>query len=175
MIRNYLLIALRNFKRQRLFTSINIFGLALGLGSAIFIFLYVSDELRYDVIHPNYKNTYRLGITFTNGDGQTFDNTEVPGLFVKYLKDNRSDVVHTSRIAYIGYPTSLNYKAKDKIILTEDIRWAEPNFPDVLAFDLVEGNRQKMFENANSMVISETGAKNLFGKEDPVGKIISVK
>jgi putative ABC transport system permease protein len=175
MLKNYLLIAFRNFKRQKLFTLLNIFGLALGLGSAIFIFLYVSDELRYDVIHPNYKNTYRIGGTFTNGDGQSFDNTEVPGCFVKYLKDNRSEVTHASRIAYIGYPTSLNYKAKDKIILTEEIRWAEPDFGDVLAFDLVEGNKQKMFANSNSMVISESGAKKLFGKEDPMGKIISVK
>ncbi len=175
MLRNYLLIALRNFKRQKLFTLLNIFGLALGLGSAIFIFLYVSDELRYDVMHPNYKNTYRIGCTFTNGDRQSFDNTEVPGVFVKYLKDNRSEVTHASRISYIGYPTSLNYKAKDKIILTEEIRWAEPNFAEVLAFNLAEGNKQKMFENPNSMVISESGARKLFGKEDPIGKIISVK
>ncbi len=175
MLRNYLLIALRNFKRQKLFTLLNIFGLALGLGSTIFIFLYVSDELRYDVMHPNYKNTYRIGCTFTNGDRQSFDNTEVPGVFVKYLKDNRSEVTHASRISYIGYPTSLNYKAKDKIILTEEIRWAEPNFAEVLAFNLAEGNKQKMFENPNSMVISESGARKLFGKEDPIGKIISVK
>ena len=175
MLKNYLLIAFRNFKRQKLFTGLNMFGLALGLGSAIFIFLYVSDELRYDVMHPNYKNSYRLGCTFTNGDGQTFDNTEVPGVFVKYLNDNRTEVTHASRIAYIGYPTSLNYKAKDKIILTEEIKWAEPNFPEVLSFDLVQGNRQRMFENPNSMVISETGAKRLFDKEDPVGKVVSVK
>src|SRR4029078_9559765 len=175
MIKNYLLIAFRNFKRQKLFSLLNIFGLALGLASAILIFLYVSDELRYDVMHPNYKNTYRIGSTFTNGEGQTFDNTDVPGIFSKYLKDNRSEVLHASRVCYIGYPTSLNYKAKDKIILTEEIRWAEPNFPEVLSFDLVKGNEKKMFENANSMVISETGAKRLFGKEDPIGKTISVK
>ena len=175
MLKNYLLIAFRNFKRQKLFTLLNIFGLALGLASAIFIFLYVSDELRYDVMHPNFKNSYRIGGTFTNGEGQTFDNTEVPGCFVKYLKDNRTEVIDASRIAYIGYPTSLNYKAKDKIILTEEIRWAEPNFVNVLAFNLVKGNEQKMFDNPNSMVISETGAKKLFGKEDPIGKTISVK
>ena len=140
MFRNYLLIALRNFRKQKLFALINMFGLALGLASAILIFLYVSDELRYDVVHPNYKNTYRIGSTFNNADGQSFDNTDVPGFFVKYLKDNRSEILHASRIAYIGYPTSLNYKRKDKIILTENIRWAEPNFNEVLSFDLVEGN-----------------------------------
>jgi putative ABC transport system permease protein len=175
MLRNYLLIALRNFKKQKLFSFLNIFGLALGLASAILIFLYVSDELRYDVMHPNYKNTYRIGSTFVNGEGQGFDNTDVPGFFTKYLKDNRSEIVHASRIAYIGYPTSLNYKAKDKIILTENIRWAEPNFQEVLSFDLTVGNPKKMFENANSMVISERGANKLFGKENPIGKIISVK
>src|SRR5436190_3393552 len=175
MFRNYLLIALRNFKRQKLFTFLNMFGLALGLASAIFIFLYVSDELRYDIMHPDYKNAYRIGTRFKNPDGQTNDNTAAPGIFVKYLKDNRSEVVHATRIDFIGYPTSLHYKAKDKIILTEEIKWAEPNFYEVLAFDLVEGNRQKMLENPNSMVISEKGARKLFGKEDPIGKIISVK
>lgn len=175
MFRNYLLLALRNFRNQKLISFLNMFGLALGLASAILIFLYVSDELRYDVMHPAYKNTYRIGTTFIDGGGQQFDNTDVPGFFVKYLEDNRSEVLHSSRIAYIGYPTSLHHKAKDKILLTENIRWAEPNFQEVLAFDLVKGSQQKMFENANSMVISESGATKLFGSQDPIGQIISVK
>ena len=175
MFRNYLLIALRNFKRQKLFSLLNIFGLALGLSSAILIFLYVSDELSYDVMHPDYKNTYRIGTTFKNPDGQTFDNTVSPGFFIKYATDNRSEVLHATRIAYIGYPTSLHDKSKDKILLTEEIRWAEPNFKDILAFDLLKGNRQKMFDNFNTMVISETGARRLFGEEDPIGKTITVK
>ena len=122
MFKNYLLIAVRNFKRQKLFSFLNIFGLALGLASAILIFLYVSDELTYDFMHPAYKNTYRVGATFKNPDGQTFDNTVSPGFFIKYLNDNRSEVLNTTRIAYIGYPTSLHDKSKDKIILTEEIR-----------------------------------------------------
>lgn len=175
MFRNYLLIAFRNFKRQKLFSLLNIFGLALGLASAILIFLYVSDELSYDRMHPAYKNTYRVGSTFKNPDGQSFDNTVSPGFFVKYLKDNRSEVLHATRIAYIGYPTSLHDKAKDKIILTEEIRWAEANFKDVLDFTLISGSTQKMFDHHNSMVVSETGARRLFGNDDPIGKTITVK
>ncbi|MEP7108778.1 MAG: FtsX-like permease family protein [Ferruginibacter sp.] len=175
MFRNYFLIALRNFKRQKLFSLLNIFGLGLGLASAILIFLYVSDELRYDTMQPYYKNTYRVGCTFINPDGERFDNTSAPGYFVRYLKDNRSEVVNATRIAYIGYPTSLHYKAKDKIILTEDIRWAEPNFHDVLSFNLLRGNKEKMFDNFNTIVLSESGARKLFGKEDPMGKTISIK
>ncbi len=175
MYRNYLLIALRNFKRQKLFSLLNIFGLGLGLASAMLIFLYVSDELRYDTMHPGYKNTYRVGTTFTNQDGQSFDNTVSPGFFMRYLKDNRPEVVHTTRIANIGYPTSLHYKPTDKIVLTESIRWAEPGFHKVLSFDLLKGNQEKMFDQHNTIVLSESAASNLFGKEDPVGKTISVK
>src|SRR5690242_9095741 len=108
MFRNYLLIAFRNFKKQKLFTLLNMFGLALGLASAILIFLYVSDELRYDDMHPYYKNTYRVGVTWTNANGENFSNTESPGYFVRYLKDNRSVINRATRIAYIGYPTSLH-------------------------------------------------------------------
>lgn len=175
MFRNYLLITFRNFKRQKLFSLLNIFGLALGLASAVLIFLYVSDELRYDTMQPYYKDTYRVGTTFTNPDGQRFDNTVSPGFFIRYLKDNRSEVLHTTRIDYIGYPTSLNYKPKDKIVLTEEIRWAEPDFHKVLYFDLLRGNKEKMFENFNTIVLSETGARKLFGNEDPMGKTISLK
>ncbi|HZI52420.1 MAG TPA: FtsX-like permease family protein [Chitinophagaceae bacterium] len=175
MLRNFILIALRNFRRQKLFSFLNMTGLALGLASSILIFLYVSDELRYDTIHPHYSNTYRIGATWSNSDGRTFDNTESPGFWVKQLKDSRTEVEQAVRIAYIGYPTSLNYKAKEKIILTEEIKWAEPGFDKVLKFDLLQGNKAKIFEHNNSMVVSETGARRIFGRENPIGKTITVK
>jgi len=175
MLRNYLLITLRNFKRQKLFSLLNIFGLALGLASAVLIFLYVSDELRYDTMHPSYRDTYRIGTVFTNPEGQRFENTVSPGLFTRYLKDHRSDVLYSCRIDNIGYPTSLNYKPTDKIVLTEKIVWAEPGFSNVLYFDLLRGNKEKIFKDFNSIVLSQTGARNLFGKEDPIGKVISLK
>ena len=62
MIRNFLIIALRNFQRQKLFSLLNMFGLALGLASAILIFLYVSDELQYDVMHPYHNEHVPCGM-----------------------------------------------------------------------------------------------------------------
>lgn len=175
MIRNYLLIALRNFQRQKLFTLLNIFGLALGLASAILIFLYVSDELQYDIMHPFYKDTYRVGVTFTNPDGQTNDNTFSPGFLTRSLKDTRSEVLDITRVDYVGYPTSLHHKASDKIILTEQIKWAEPGFNKIVWFKLLKGNEEKMFENHNSIILSESGAEMMFGKKDPLGEVITVK
>ncbi len=175
MFRNYLLISFRNFKSQKLFSLLNVFGLALGLASAILIFLYVSDELRYDTMQPYYKDTYRVGFTYIDQSGQRYDNTVSPGLFVRSLKDTRSEVLRTTRIDYIGYPTSLAYKPTEKIVLTEEIKWAEPGFDKVLYFDLQKGNQQRMFENYNSILMSETGARKIFGNTDPMGKVISLK
>ena len=175
MIRNYLVIALRNFQRQKLFALLNMFGLALGLASAILIFLYVSDELQYDVMHPHYGSTYRIGCTFTNPNGQVFDNTTSPGFWIKHLQETRSDVMDATRVDYIGYPTSLHHKPTDKIILTEEIKWAEPGFDDIIDFRLSHGNQEKMFDDYNTIVLSETGAKRLFGDDDPMGEIITIK
>lgn len=175
MFRNYLLITLRNLKRQKLFSLLNIFGLAFALASAILIFLYVSDELRYDTMQPYYKDTYRIGFTYISPDGERYDNTVSPGFFIKYLKTNRSEILHATRASWIGYPTSLDYKPKDKIVLTEEIKWAEPDFYKVLYFDLLKGNKERMFENYNTIALSETGARRIFGNEDPMGKIISLK
>ncbi|MEX1239471.1 MAG: ABC transporter permease, partial [Cyclobacteriaceae bacterium] len=175
MIRNYLMITLRNFQRQKLFALLNMFGLALGIASAILIFLYVTDELQYDSMHPYGNDTYRVGVRFTNSDGRIFNNTVAPGFFARQLKETRTEVSDATRIAWIGYPTSLHHKERDKIILTEEIRWAEPHFDRLLSFDLLKGNREKMFDDHNSMVISEAGARKLFGDLDPMGQIISVK
>jgi putative ABC transport system permease protein len=175
MFRNYLLITLRNFRNQKMFSLLNVFGLALGLASAILIFLYISDELRYDTMHPFYANTYRLGCTFINPNGQRYDNTVAPGYFTRYLKDNRKEILYATRIDWIGYPTSLAYKPSEKIVLTEEIRWAEPGFDKILDFELKKGNRQTMFNDYNTILLSETGARKIFGNSDPMGKVISLK
>ena len=175
MIRNYLLIALRNFQRQKMFAVLNMFGLALGLASAILIFLYVSDELQYDTMHPFYGNTYRIGTTFTQSDGEEFKNTSSPGIWVKTLKDNRTEVIDATRIDYIGYPTSLHHKATDRIILTEEIKWAEPGFDKLFDFQLVAGSKEHMFDEYYSILLSESGARRLFDDRDPMGEMVTVK
>jgi putative ABC transport system permease protein len=175
MLRNYLMIAFRNFQRQKFFALLNMFGLGMGLASAILIFLYVNDELQYDSMHPYPKTTWRIGSRFSNTDGRSNDNTVAPGIWLKRLKESRTEIEKAVRIDYIGYPTSLHHKESDKIILTESIKWAEPGFEEVLSFNLLKGNPSNFFEEHNSIVLSETGARKLFPNSDPMGEIISVK
>jgi putative ABC transport system permease protein len=116
-----------------------------------------------------------VGCTFTNANGQVFDNTTSPGFWIKYLKENRSEVTDATRIDYIGYPTSLHHKPTDKIILTEEIKWTEPGFDDILDFHLLQGNQEKMFDDYNTILLSESGAKRLFGDDEAMGQVITVK
>src|SRR5688572_15011957 len=95
---------------------------------------------------------------------------------LKYAMDNRTEVESMVSVDYIGYPTSLHHKPTDKIILTEEIKWVEPGFHKVIAFKLDKGNINKIFENHNTMIISEEGAQRLFGVDrDPIGEVVTVK
>ena len=80
MLRSYFIVALRTFSRQKVYTFINISGLAIGLAGALLIFGYIIDELNYDMVHPYAKNTYRIGThgIFEDGNEQTFAETPRP-------------------------------------------------------------------------------------------------
>ena len=101
-------------------------------------------------MQPYFKRYIPYRVYIYKPGGQRFDNTVSPGFFMRYLKDNRSEVLYSTRIDNIGYPTSLNYKPTDKIVLTEKIVWAEPGFNKILYFDLLKGNREQMFGNYNT-------------------------
>src|SRR4051794_36552154 len=105
MFRNYLTIALRNFRRQKGFTFINILGLAVGLASATAIFLFIFDELGYDRFHPDAKNIYVLGTHGKfNGEEQSFN--AAPGAWVKAMKERYPEVTDGLQTFWVGFPAS---------------------------------------------------------------------
>ncbi len=79
MLKNYLTIAIRNIFRNKLFSFVNILGLAFGMGSALLIFLWVNDELRYDQFHANSKRIYRVLENQKYSDGRLFTFSSTPG------------------------------------------------------------------------------------------------
>src|SRR5688500_11139696 len=132
MLVNYLLLALRNLKKQRGYAIINTIGLAIGLASALFIFLYVHDELTYDTQHPHAVQTYRLGsrFEFPNGESQAYPGS--PAGWHNFLVNNNKDITEISSFSFLGMPTSIQYLPADKIILTQEIIWAERNLNEML-------------------------------------------
>lgn len=174
MFFNYLQLAFRNLEKQRGYATINILGLAIGLASAIFIFLYVKDELTFDSQHPDADQTYRLGyrIDFPNGDRQAYP--AAPAGWDNYIKDNYPGIERITSFTNTGMPTSINYEEKDRIVLTEEIIWAESTYGETLYLPLTQGNAATALKGLNSMIVSESAAQELFGSDDPLNRLVSV-
>ncbi len=172
MIKSYLIVAVRNFLRQKSFALINIIGLAIGLASILLIFLYIQDELKYDLIHPKAENIYRVGYNGIRQDGSTYSAVGVPGGWTSQLKAQLPQVEESLRILWTGYPVSVIDKDNDKIVLTEEMMWVEPTFGNILHFEVVNGEKQHAFDLHNSMAISESAAKKMFRDENPIGRTL---
>jgi putative ABC transport system permease protein len=177
MIKNYLLITLRNFLRNKVHTSINIIGLTIGIASSSLIFLYVFDELSYDTIHPKSDELYSLGVFVydKNGNKETFG--VVPGGWAGTLKSKFENIEDVTKISINGFPHSIHDKEADKIILNQDgeLYWVENSLNRILYFPLLQGNTEKALEHVNSMVISESASKALFGDNSPLDRIVTIK
>ncbi|WP_338876469.1 FtsX-like permease family protein [Spirosoma sp. SC4-14] len=173
MFRNYLTIALRNFKRQKGFTLLNLAGLATGLASVTLIYLFILDEKGFDRFHPDSNNLYILG-THSRSNGQERTSAYAAGAWLKALKSRFPDVVGGTQLVSLGYPASFWDKKADKILLSENAFWVNPDFKEVFLFPLVYGNPETVFEKPNSIVLSKTIAWQFFGDQNPVGKTLEI-
>ena len=174
MLLNYFLLALRNVKKQRGYAIINTLGLAIGLASAILIFLYVRHERTYDTYHPFPEQTYRLGYRLDFKNGQSENYPASPAGWDNYIKETYSGVSDITSFSSTGMPTSIYFEEADKIVLTEDIIWAENNFHKVISLPLVRGDFNNPLKEVNSMLLCESAAKELFGSEDPINKLVNI-
>lgn len=174
MIKNYLVIALRTFSRQKAFTFINISGLAVGLAGAFLITGYIINELSYDLVHPNASQTYKIG-TLHIEEGNENKYAAAPALWTQQLKEQYPEVKSILRTMWFGYPFSIDHRDEDKILLTEELFFVEENFSEVLYFETIRGSKEAAFKEINSIALNESVAKNIFGDEDPIGKTLVIK
>src|SRR5579871_573918 len=174
MILNYFLLAFRNITRQRGYAIVNMLGLAVGLASALFILLYVKDELTYDTMHPHASSTYRMGyiLHFTNGESEAAPYA--PAGWDNYIQANYPGVKGIASYTSWGMPTSINYAAKERIVLTENFIWAESSITDLIYMPVVKGDREHPLKEINSMMLTRSAAKELFGDEDPINKTLTL-
>ena len=177
MLRNYFKVALRGFAKQKGSALLNITGLAVGLASVILIFLYTQDELRYDTVHPAPNLTFGVGEEFTDEQGEKAIYGAVPSGWSELLKEQMREVTDIFRYLSLGYPYSMRNPEEDKTVLTQDgkVFLVEQSYPRVMYFPLLQGNQDKVFSQPNSVVLSETAARRLFGTTDVVGRQLEMK
>jgi putative ABC transport system permease protein len=174
MLKNYFTTAFRNLRKNPAFTFINLMGLSLGMAAFILIFQYISFEKSVNGFHTNLPNIYRI-ITETN-KGDRWDDT-APGLAV-IGKQQIGEIKDYCRLA-------LGSSLGDGVIAIGDrpekmqsfregnFAYAEGNFFEVFSFSLNQGATTALKE-PNTVAMSESIAKKYFGKENPIGKVITL-
>ncbi|MEO7766467.1 MAG: ABC transporter permease [Ferruginibacter sp.] len=170
MFKNYFKIALRQLKRNKIFSFINISGLSIGLTCCMLILLYIKDEISYDQFHEKKYNIYQL----------VCDRVEKDGLDTKSaIAAMVQGPAFKQAIPQIQEFTRVNHKQvvvrKENHVFNEDICWADENFFSVFSFPLIAGNKEKVLSGLKSMVLTTETAKKYFGTTDVVNKTIDLQ
>lgn len=162
MFQNYLKVAFRKMMRQKIFSLINIAGLAIGMAICILIFLWVQDELNYDRFHENANNIYRIVMNDQNY-GVRWPVVSIP--VGPALEQDFPEVLDSVRISdFKGLITNEDKK------FDEIGAYVDPAFLRIFSFPLERGNSETALSSPQSIVISQELAKKFFGHEDPMGK-----
>jgi putative ABC transport system permease protein len=168
MFRNYLVIALRNIIRHKLYSFINIAGLAVGLCCVILIALFVRDELSYDKWIPGSDKLYRVEVTYhvPNRADIILAQTSMP--LPVAMRDQIPEVRSATRLTR----QTMTMVAGDRQFL-EHIAVVDPNFLQVVQLPLVMGDPRTVLSQRDTIVVSQRIAHKYFGDADPIGKTLA--
>jgi putative ABC transport system permease protein len=172
MFRNYLTVALRNIARHKLYSFINIAGLAVGLACAILIILFVRDELSYDKWIPGSENLWRFEVSYhVPGRSDPILTPQSPLPIPAAMRDQIPEVRDATRLVREGL-TLTSPDAPDRQF-SENIGVVDPNFLRMIPLPLVKGDPRTVLSRPENLVISESAARKYFGDADPVGKTLT--
>jgi len=180
MLKNYFKVAFRNLSRNKIFSIINIFGLSVGLTTCLLILLYIVSESGYDRQNKDADLIYRLTIvgSLANDAAGQKGWAGAPAPLAAEVKASLPEIAQSTRL--------LKNPLADKILLTvksgkEQKQFQEPNgyyvdstFFQVFTYDFRYGRAATSLDRPNSIVLSEELAEKLFGKENPVGRLVTI-
>jgi putative ABC transport system permease protein len=164
MIKNYMKITWRNIRNNKIYSFINIMGLAVGMACCILILLWVQDELKFDKFHENYSDLYRT-IPELQGAKYASNPLALAGVFKEQYPEVRQMARYCQRYWLIKYG--------DKIF-NENGALVDDDFLKMFTFPLVKGTPETVLASQDSIVLTERTAAKYFGSQDPVGKSLSI-
>jgi putative ABC transport system permease protein len=168
MVRNYILIAVRNIRKGGVFSVINIAGLAIGMACSILILIWVDHELSYDRFHPGHKDIYRLGFR-ARMLGTSLDVPVAMAPLAGVLKETFSGIDDVVRI---DVPENVNVNVKNEHYVEPLFIRADSSFFSFFGFELETGDPARVLSHPFSIVITRDMARKYFGDENPVGEVI---
>jgi len=173
MLQNYLTIALRNLLRNKVYSFINIAGLALGVACCLLLTLYIQDELSYDNHHQNAENVYRINTQFESDRGVDKQASISPPIALT-LMEEVSEVEYAARVLNPPGVSQSLIRYGDNIFYETDGLIADSTVFHVLTYEFKEGNPVKALTDANTVVISESLSNKLFGNKSALDKSILI-
>lgn len=169
MLRNYILIAWRNLVKNKLFSFINIFGLALSVSVCMIVLVRIVEALEYDNFHPEHEQIYRIISTVSKPQGENLILASSPLPLAQALQDNgiRSTITHFyPAVRVIAKDRSREFGVRGAFI--------EPAFFSVFGFTCRYGNAEKSLAEPNKVLLSQTTAEKFYGQIDPTGKTVTL-
>lgn len=167
MLRSYLKVAVRNLKKQKIYSLINISGLAIGMACCIFILLFVQDELSYDDYHTNANRIYRVTLSEVI-NGATDHYAGVPFSAAQTFAAELPEILAWTRLVRRAGLLEFNERQID----APNIFFADSTFFEIFDFQFISGIPDRVLDAPASIVLSQNAAERLFADENPVGKTV---
>jgi putative ABC transport system permease protein len=170
MYKLFLKIASRYLLKNKLYSFINIFGLAIGIASFVLIMLYVNKESSYDKFTGS-ENVYRVFMDAKEGNEFVASDAQTANLIGPTLKREFPEVLEHVRLYRLE---AVTFKYQELIFEETSGSLADPSYFDIFKYPLVKGNEQTVLIEPNTIVLNETIATKIFGEENPINKSLSV-
>ncbi len=166
---NYIKVTLRKIRQHKIYSFINIFGLAVGMSCCILIMLFVQDELSYDRFHENADRIYRI-TSHWEREGREFHYATTRSQMGPDLIQEIPEITNAVRLVKHNWFV-VEFEEKR---LTTDPTFADPSLFEVFTFPLIRGSKENALAEPNNVVISESFAEKIFGDQDPMGKVLTL-
>lgn len=165
MLKNYIKIAIRNIRRNKIYSTISVLGLAIGITGATLLYLYVDDELSYDAFHSNSDRIYRI-VEFSPDEARQFGQT-APVLGAT-LEESYPEIQQMVRLYQPAGHIDMLWEGER--VHERNYVLADPGFFQIFDFEIIKGDADNPLAVPNSVVITERTADRLFGDENPIGQ-----
>ncbi len=170
MFKNYLKIAARSLMRHRLFTVINVVGLALGVACCLLIGLYIQNELSYDRYHRDAGKVFRVLVQNTN-EGRTTLHAVTPRFVAPVLAETFPEIESATQFRLMNNTVAYD----DKEYPATRLIFSGPAFFKVFTFSAIQGNLSEALAEPNTAVLTKSFAKKIFGDENPLNKTLRMR
>lgn len=168
MFKNYLKVSWRNLIRQPFFTTLNTFGLAIGMAGGLLISLFIYDELSYDRMFSNAERIYRVNID-NKIAGETNKYAAVSGPLAEVMKRDYPHLEAITRFKNTGSKLIRQLDAEQNV-KEDKVVAADPGFFEMFGLDLLVGDKNSAFNEANAIVLTRTAAEKHFGLNEALGQ-----